>query len=186
MADVQRAGRGRYGREWSSPKGGLYATVILESRPLVSLAVGLAVAKALEAFDVHAKLKWPNDVEVEGRKLAGTLIEQVGDRLLVGIGVNLDEAPIPKAISTKRIGATVHRAELLLGIWQHLQGGGEYDDLLDSYRGRSSTLGRRVRVTEDGGRVTEGVAMDIDEDGHLLVETEHRVEGIASGTCVHL
>lgn len=186
VADVQRTGRGRYGREWRSPPGGLYATMILAARPLIAIEIGVAIVRALDVFDLRADLKWPNDIEVEGRKLAGTLIERVGDRLLVGIGVNLKEAPIPTAVSVKEIGATASRAELLLGIWQHLQGGSGSERLLDSYRGRSSTLGRRVRVTKESGRTIEGIAMDIDENGHLLVETEQRTEGIASGTCIHL
>lgn len=184
-ADVQTAGRGRYGRSWLSPAGGLYATLILDPRPLIAIACGVAIARALESFDLNVALKWPNDVEHEDRKLAGTLIEAVDDRLLVGIGVNLTEAPLPTATSTQRAGVSIRRGELLLAIWQHLEGGESPDDVLTAYRGRSATIGRRVRVNTDDDRTIEGIAVGIDEEGHLRVETEQGVETVTSGTCEH-
>ncbi|MBU0595088.1 biotin--[acetyl-CoA-carboxylase] ligase [Candidatus Bipolaricaulota bacterium] len=185
-ADVQAAGRGRYGRSWLSPAGGLYATLILEQRPLISLACGVAIARAFESFELAVALKWPNDVEHDGRKLAGTLIETVDDRLLVGIGVNLLEAPLSTSTSAQKVGVNVRRGDLLLAIWQHLQGGNEPGEVLTAYRERSATIGRRVRVTSDEQRAVEGIAIDIDENGQLRVQTEGGVEIIASGTCVHL
>ena len=186
VADMQTAGRGRYGREWLSPAGGLYATLILEPRPLISLACGVAIARALEAFDLRVELKWPNDVEHYERKLAGILIEAVDKGLLVGIGINLEKAPLPTATSTKQARAIIRRADLLLGIWQHLQGGAGPVDVLTAYRERSTTIGRRVRVIAGDGRGIEGHAVDVNENGHLLVETESVVETIVSGTCIHL
>ena len=75
VADEQRAGRGRFGRDWLSPTGGLYATFLLEGDPAIAVASGVAVAQALTRLGVDARLKWPNDVLVEGRKLGGILIE---------------------------------------------------------------------------------------------------------------
>jgi len=186
MADSQTGGRGRYGRAWLSPHGGLYATIILIPRPLITIASGLAVSRALDVFDVHTLLKWPNDIEHEGRKLAGVLIERTSEYMLVGIGVNLDAEPLPTATSTHRAGADIRRGDLLLAIWQHLEGGESGGDLLVSYRQRSATLGRRVRVTAENERTIEGLAVDVDEAGHLLVDVGGHIETMVSGSCEHI
>lgn len=186
MADSQTGGRGRYGRSWLSPYGGLYATLILKPRPLISIASGLAVSRALDGFDVHALLKWPNDIEHEGRKLGGILVERTGEVALVGIGVNLDGEPLSSATSTRRAGANVRRGDLLLAIWQHLEGGEPGEDLLASYRKRSATLGRRVRVTVEHQRIIEGLAIDVDEAGRLLVDVGDHIEETSSGSCEHI
>lgn len=111
VAEVQTAGRGRLGRRWESPPGGLYATMILRPTrpptpsakgasglPEISLVAGLALAEALEPFGHAAMLKWPNDVLVAGRKVAGILSEGIfhgtdAEAVLVGVGVNCAEAP---------------------------------------------------------------------------------------------
>jgi BirA family biotin operon repressor/biotin-[acetyl-CoA-carboxylase] ligase len=102
-AASQTAGRGRLGRAWASPPGGLYATLVLRPgaetaparAPEIALVAGLALAEALEAHGHAAMLKWPNDVLVAGRKVAGILCEFVSDAdaVLVGVGVNCADEP---------------------------------------------------------------------------------------------
>jgi len=91
MAETQTGGRGRYGRVWQSPKGNLYVSFVFESDPkrdpYLSFITGLALAESLPEFSVQ--LKWPNDVLLDGKKVAGILLETTGDKIIVGIGVNL-------------------------------------------------------------------------------------------------
>ena len=95
IAETQTAGRGRYGRIWQSPRGNLYVSFVFESNPMrdkyLSFLTGLALAESLPEFNV--RLKWPNDVLLEGKKVAGILLETTGDKIIVGIGVNLVSSP---------------------------------------------------------------------------------------------
>ena len=95
MAETQTAGRGRYGRTWQSPKGNLYMSLVLpdlgKNNAYITFLTAVAVADSLPDFDIA--LKWPNDVLLSGRKLAGILIEKGQDKLVVGIGVNVMTSP---------------------------------------------------------------------------------------------
>ena len=95
MAETQTGGRGRYGRVWQSPRGNLYVSFVFESKPerdmYLSFLTGLALAESLPEFNV--RLKWPNDVLLDGKKVAGILLESVGNKIIVGIGVNLVSHP---------------------------------------------------------------------------------------------
>ena len=95
MAETQTAGRGRYGRTWQSPKGNLYMSLVLpdmgKNTPYIAFLTAVAVADSLPDFNVS--LKWPNDVLLDGKKLAGILVERVGDKIIVGIGVNVISNP---------------------------------------------------------------------------------------------
>lgn len=100
MAETQTGGRGRYGRIWQSPKGNLYVSFVFESNPMrdqyLSFLTGLALAESLPEFAVC--LKWPNDVLLEGKKVAGILLENCGDKIIVGIGVNLISNPVKNVL----------------------------------------------------------------------------------------
>ena len=95
MAETQTAGRGRYGRVWQSPKGNLYASFVFQALPeldkYLSFLTGLALAESLPEFNV--RLKWPNDVLLDGKKVAGILLEKYEEKIIVGIGVNLMANP---------------------------------------------------------------------------------------------
>ncbi len=176
-ADHQTAGRGRRGRTWDSrPGASLLVSVILRPAPaLVTLAAGVAAAEACEAVaGVAVGLKWPNDLLLDGAKLGGILSELVGDAAVVGLGLNLAWAPAGAAM----LGAEVDRDVLLHA---YLAGLGTPGAVLDRYRRRCTTLGRRVRVELPGGAV-EGLATDVDDDGRLLVDGR----AIAAGDVVHL
>jgi BirA family biotin operon repressor/biotin-[acetyl-CoA-carboxylase] ligase len=176
-ADHQTAGRGRRGRAWESrPGASLLVSVVLRPAPaLVTLAAGVAAADACAAVaGVDVGLKWPNDLLVGGAKLGGILSELVGDAAVVGLGLNLAWAPAGAAM----LGSGVERDVLLHA---YLAGLGTPGDVLDRYRRRCSTLGRRVRVELPGGSF-EGVASDVDEHGRLLVDGRP----VAAGEVVHL
>ena len=176
VADFQTAGRGRLDRSWIAPRGtGLHVTLVARPHPLSSLAAGVAAA---EACGRGVRLKWPNDLQLDGRKLGGVLVEALVDRHLVGVGVNLSACP-PGAAQLD--GAD--RDELLERLVAALAERWEdsLPELLSRWRALSDTLGRRVRV-ELPERSWEGWAQDIAADGALIVDGTP----VYAGDVVHL
>jgi len=177
VADHQTAGRGRLGRTWETPPGtALLASFVMPARPLASLAAGVAAA---HACGPASRLKWPNDVLLGGAKLAGILAEVRGDRVIVGVGVNLTWAPPGAAM----LGAGVDRASLLDRMVVELERWFAAPDVevLAAWRERADTLGRTVRV-ELPGETFEGLAEDIADDGSLVVSGR----AFAAGDVIHL
>lgn len=177
IADHQSAGRGRLGRSWKCPPGSaLLASFVLPLRSLASLRAGVAAA---QACGPGTRLKWPNDVLLGGRKLAGIVVEARGEHCIVGIGVNLTWAPPGAAM----LGAEVERDDLLDRLLAALQRWfAETDrDALEAWRERSDTIGRRVRV-ELPRETFDGVAEDIAANGSLIVSG--RI--VAAGDVIHL
>jgi len=185
VADHQTAGRGRFGRTWLSPTGGLYATFLVPSSPKIAVLAAVAVLRACARFDVEVALKWPNDVVVDDRKLDGILIETAGDLALVGIGLNLDQAPLPTATSLRKLGHSVRRSELVDAVAQDLQAADD-DALLGDYRRGLSTLGRTVTVAMESGETVSGRAVSVDDEGRLIVETRDGPRTLSTGECTHL
>jgi BirA family biotin operon repressor/biotin-[acetyl-CoA-carboxylase] ligase len=188
-ADEQTSGRGRHGRAWVTPPGvAIAASLILrEWDDLLSLRAGLAVA---DVAGPGAKVKWPNDVWLDGRKVAGVLVEtrNGSDWAVLGIGVNvaLDPATLPPEVA--EVAGTLGRPpdavepaleELLAALERRL--GQPAPAALADLRERDALLGRRVRFA--GG---EGVAAGIDESGALLVETGGRSVPVMTGEVVVL
>jgi len=187
VADEQTAGRGRFGRTWISPRGGLYATVILPSDPLLPLKAGLALVRVLRSADVSAGIKWPNDVLVEDRKIAGVLIETTGNLSLVGIGLNLTSAPLDTATYVARHVESVDRDEWAQEIVRELVVLSEAACDLEAYRAACLTLGQSVRVEGVAADApVEGIASDVDDYGRLVVMTAAGERTVSSGECLHL
>lgn len=187
VADYQTAGRGRFGRVWRSPIGGLYATFICERSRLISIRTGVSLISALERFGLRARLKWPNDVVVDREKLGGVIVEEASGIALVGVGVNLDRSPLPGSTCVSAHGVKIDRDSLLQAISVELSVELGDDELLDAYRASSATIGHRVSVVR-GPRTGPivGIARWIDDRGRLLVETPDGVRPVASGECFHL
>jgi len=163
VADHQTAGRGRLSRSWEAPPGtALQASFVIRPQPLLSLAAGVAAA---EACNHGVRLKWPNDLLLEDRKLGGILIEVSGDRAIVGVGINLTWAP-PGAAQLD-----IPRDRLLDDLKDSLDrwAVAAPEKILEAWRALADTLGRKVRV-ELPDRVLEGMAQDIDGNGSLIVE----------------
>jgi BirA family biotin operon repressor/biotin-[acetyl-CoA-carboxylase] ligase len=185
VSDTQTRGRGRLGRPWASPPGGLWCSVLL--RPaggpelgLLGLAIGVAVAEAVEAVaPVRVGLKWPNDAMIGERKVCGILSERAGDALVVGIGINANVTAetMPPAVAASAtslhlaVGRTIDLSVLLeallgrLGCWYDRWAVGD-DAVLQAWTRRDVTRG--THVTVDGpGSVVRGIADGIDADGAL-------------------
>ena len=170
------------------------------------LLTGVAVVDAVaEVTGVAAGLKWPNDVLVGAGKLAGILAEVAAPEpvVVVGLGLNVTEAPDPAATSLSMLGAAVDRTALTDAVLRHLAariGGwraakGADATLAADYRARSVTLGNRVRASLPGDRAVEGVAADVDDLGRLRIDTgrprtrgagEAEVLTVSAGDITHL
>ena len=200
IAETQTAGRGRSGKRWESPRGmGLWISFLLRLDPgsspaLAPVLVGLAAAAAIESLcpELRPQIKWPNDLLVDGRKLAGILCEGVGsDAVVVGVGINISHQRVdfPRALRGQ---ATSLKAEGCSGVTRSSLAGrllmearalltplpSELDDgLRREIRRRDALVGRRVRT--DMGRV--GKAVGISADGALLVESEGTRYAITGG-----
>jgi len=210
VAEEQRAGRGRLGRGWASPRGGLWFSVLLRPEvppaeaPSLTLMAGVAVAQALKAqLGLDARLKWPNDVLVRGKKLCGLLAESRSDGrleyVILGIGINanfllsaLPEELRRTAITVREIlQRPVDRLALMRAIIKELDAGykafrdGGIAPFLERWRELSETLDRAVRVETATG-IVQGVAEDIDATGALRVRTPNGPVTVGSGDCVHL
>ncbi|MXY88668.1 MAG: biotin--[acetyl-CoA-carboxylase] ligase [Dehalococcoidia bacterium] len=189
LAEQQTAGRGRRGRGFFSPPGGsLYFTLILrpsrEQYARLPLAVPLAVCRACAHEGVDARIKWPNDIWVNERKLCGMLIDgETGPGGLIayaGIGINVNADPTAdptlREVATSlslELGREVPREELLARICAELEAAiaAPEGELVASYRAVSLVLGRRVTVEESEGAY-EARALDIAPDGALVVERD--------------
>lgn len=196
VADHQTAGRGRLGRRWDAPSGtALLASILLrpadlglERRHLVTSAVALAAAAACrEVAGFAPRLKWPNDLLVEDRKLAGILAEAVGDAVVVGLGLNVSAAPTGAVSAEAVAGRPVGRAALLAATLTQLEARcGRWDAVAAEYAAACATVGRRVRV-EDAGGHREGTAVGLDGGGRLLVDFGGGAPvALSAGDVVHL
>ncbi|MQA02756.1 MAG: biotin--[acetyl-CoA-carboxylase] ligase [Streptosporangiales bacterium] len=211
VAEFQERGRGRLDRTWQAPpRSALTFSVLLapadvavDRWPWLPLLAGVAAVDALaDVLPQGAGLKWPNDVLVGDRKVAGILAERVGGALVLGMGLNVslraDELPVDTATSLLLAGAAdVDRTALLAALldrlaaeyvaWRRAAGDATASGLLDRYRQRCVTLGRAVRVQLPGDQVLDGTAIDVAPSGALLVTdpagSEHE---LAAGDVVHV
>lgn len=170
VADHQSAGRGRLDRRWDAPDGtALLASFVLEPNPLLSLAAGVAAA---EACGPQVRLKWPNDLLVDGRKLGGILVEVVEGKAVCGIGINLSWAPPQGAMLGANRDELLERLADRLAAWRVASP----EAVLTRWRELSATLGRRVRI-EVSGEMHDGVAQDVGSRGELIVDGAAYVAG---------
>jgi len=207
VCEEMRGGRGRMGRRWYAPRGGLWMTIILrppvvEGLQLLSIAAGLAVADAIRLLTgVDVNVKWPNDVVVRGRKVCGVLVEgsAMGDRalILLGVGVNVNN-DVPEelrsyAASLKGLtGREVPRASLAILILQRLRDyytavlSGRREEVLEGFRRLSETLGRWIRVELADGAEYVCRAVDVDGFGRLVADCGSARRVLDSTDVIHL
>ncbi|WJY94228.1 Bifunctional ligase/repressor BirA [Corynebacterium felinum] len=206
IAEHQTAGRGRMGRSYTAPSGAQLSVSVLIRPPkecvqrlgTMPLATGLGLVDALGP-DAGVKLKWPNDLNREGRKLCGILAEAVSltePAVVIGLGLNTDlqpdELPVPHATSLSLEGIAFERNELavrvLLGLHCRLVQWQENDPaLLEDYRAVSATIGQQVRVILPGDKELLGEAVGVADDGRLEVrDSQGMLHSLSAGDVTHL
>ncbi len=221
ISRVQKGGRGRLGRSWGSPAGGLWFSLVLRPElparlaPRITQTAAVGVARALWGFGVEARIKWPNDLLVSGRKICGILAEsstqnvpvaakRVGpdegsrrlDFIILGVGLNANLDPEDLVVPDREI-ATL-RSELrrdvdltqLLGVLLSeldaaLARIEDFGAVLDDWRALNCTLGRPVRVRRFG-EILVGRAADLTPEGALLLETPEGTVELFEGEVEHL
>ncbi|KGO33665.1 hypothetical protein JT06_13305 [Desulfobulbus sp. Tol-SR] len=204
VADRQLQGRGRMQRQWQSEEGGLYFSMVLRPTllprvcPVINLAVALdLVATLARCCGIAARVKWPNDVLVDGRKIAGILsqMEVEADQVAfinVGIGLNLNNRPEiadkPAVSALQLTGRRSNRAEVLADFLHRFEArmaAFSRADVLQQWRERTITLGRRVAITTLRDSC-EGLAVDIDDEGGLILEmADGARRTVFYGDCFH-
>jgi BirA family biotin operon repressor/biotin-[acetyl-CoA-carboxylase] ligase len=208
FAESQKQGRGRLGRKWMSPsRKGLWFSVLLrpDLRPQETTQLTVASAAALRraiksVTGLSVEIKWPNDLLIGGKKVTGILTEMSAEldrvrHVILGIGVdvNQDAAEFPaelrKTATSLKIetGAEISRAELAVEILRELDldyeriCGGKFPQLADEWENGCATIGKKISV-QMGARLIRGCAESLDDDGALLVRTEHgHLERIIGG-----
>lgn len=197
IAETQTRGRGRLGRRWESPKGGVWLSIILKprlkSKELVklNLLAAVAVSRTIrEEYGLAAEVKWPNDVLIDWKKICGILAEAVTERneskyVIIGIGINanFDLSAFPEelkatASSLKEIlGIEVDREHLICGLLKNFElyyeafKTGNFKLILNDWRKFSCILGRKVQIYENDKKF-DALAVDIDENGYLIIKLD--------------
>jgi len=211
ISKTQKKGRGRFNRTWESPVGGLYFSIILKPKckpdktTLLPLVGALSVCKTITAIsDLYVKIKWPNDVLINGKKVSGILLESEYEKnnlkyVILGIGINSntdlsslsdDLRPVSTSIAYE-IGINLNYYDflkkLLINLDKYYKTFNEkkYDTLIKEWKNNSDTLDRQICIDTSKEKIT-GTAFDIDESGFLLVKTDNGdVKKITSGDCIY-
>jgi BirA family biotin operon repressor/biotin-[acetyl-CoA-carboxylase] ligase len=208
VAGVQTGGRGRLGRHWGSPAGGLWMSIVLRpdfdarfaSRITQTAAVG--VARALWEIRVEARIKWPNDLLAGGKKICGILAESgVGhggrlDYAVLGVGMNANLDPSDLGVRDREVttirselGHDVDPIHLLRALLSNLDAGlgriEDFETVLEEWRNLNCTLGEKVRVRRLGETI-EGWAVDLTHEGALLLATPGETVELFEGEIEHL
>ena len=212
IAEKQKKGRGRFSREWFSPEGGVYVSVILKPKisPIdaskMTLIAGIAVAKVIRKLGLDAKLKWPNDVLIYRKKVGGILTsinikEDKIDYIIVGIGINANidisstfpkelqknvtslKEELKKEVSTEKI-----IEDILFEIEMNYETfkEGNFIYLLTEWKRVSDTIDKKVKIKMQTG-VIKGKAVGVNKDGALMLKLEDgSLKNIIAGECIHL
>lgn len=209
IAEEQTGGIGRLGRSWVSPIGGVWITIVLKPRIpidrvfMVTMAASVAVARAIrKEYDLGALIKWPNDIYIGDKKVAGLLLELFAEAddihyCLLGIGVDVNISPqdlegVKSAVTSisAEMGHDVDRASFLARLLREFESrfllieAGEYEAVTREWKSLSCTLEHRVRINTMKATF-EGEAIDIDEFGALLIRKDNgKIERVIGGDCI--
>lgn len=211
ISEKQTQAKGRSGKSWESPLGGVWLSIILKPDveqskfPLITLATGVAVAKTLEKVGVeNPEIKWPNDIMINGKKVCGILTEAVAkfntvENVIIGVGIdaNLESSQFPKELQA---GTTTLKDELkregnenlLIKIFleefekiSELFNHEGYEDILKEWRKRSYSIGKIVEVREPFNTYYDGYVVGINNEGALIVEKiDGTLKKVISGECI--
>ena len=184
IAESQIGGRGRYGRVWSSPKGNLYLSAVVSEQgvqtPLLAFVAGVAVVEALADFPVH--LKWPNDILLNGGKVAGILLEKTENKtVVIGIGINVASCPkenmmYPTSSLENKISLSDLEEKLLkaLKINMALLEQGHFDLIRNKWIDKACGLGEMIEVHLPHQNI-RGLFKEFSPQGELILETPDKI-----------
>lgn len=189
----QTSGHGRHGRSWDGGVGNLMFSFVLEPKGeweyvgLISLLCSLAIQRSISEFtDAETFLKWPNDVLLDGRKCAGILLEREGDRLVVGIGVNIASAPAGIGAALSEF-CDVTVDDFKLALLTHIDRfytmwcAREYAQIISAWKDGAHNVGSAISV-KIGDKIVRGAFHDLDERGNLLLsDAQNNVTTITAG-----
>ena len=215
VAEKQTGGRGRSGRKWISPKGGIWFSIILHPRfnisniTLFPIASSLALSYAIQkTCKISTELKWPNDLTIKGKKVAGMLVDASFEsneieNLVLGVGINFN-------VNIKEIEKTLKKTQNYYGISSLNENGNKaeaieliqsfllelekiYEELNNNqtkkiiieWTKRSSTIGKKIEINTNEGKI-KGEAIKIDNDGGLMIKGEGKIKKIFAGDVIHL
>lgn len=211
IAEEQSGGVGRMGRAWVSPSGGIWITIVLKPKIpvdrifMLTMAGSIALARAIrKEFNIGALIKWPNDIFIGNKKVAGLLLELSAESdvvhhclLSIGIDVNVPMKKFDPALQDQvtsictEVGHEVDRASFLARILKEFEShyflieGGEYDAIIREWKTLSCTLETRVQIRTLKNSF-EGEAIDIDEFGALIIRKDNgKLERVIAGDCYH-
>ena len=163
----QSEGRGRQGRTWDSEKGGFYYSIILPNKNLLPIIVGVSVAEILFKKEVPIKLKWPNDILVDGKKLGGILCQSHGEKVTVGLGINVSNKPnLEHSINLSTLGINIdylHFAHKLNDKIRNVMDLSD-EEIVQHFLIYDCLIGKQVCWNG-----SEGIAVKVSEDGRLVV-----------------
>jgi len=203
ISEMQTSGRGRRGRGWYSPKGGIYVSFLLkpnvspEKASQLTLVSSLALVETLNSmnYNLNAKIKWPNDVLISGKKISGILTELSADMekinyIVVGVGTNLntekDILPENGTSLKMEMKEEVSIKLFLKSFLEHYDSiyqeymNGKIDEIIERWKNNSDTLGKKVKIIGINESF-EGLAKDIDENGALILQTDNKEIKVYSG-----
>jgi len=210
IARMQQKGRGRFDRVWESPYGGLYLSIILkpdvslDKTTLLPLVAALAVSTTIRNFGLSTTIKWPNDVQVNKKKVAGILLESDAHKnqlryVILGVGVNLNVDVNLFSRELKNVVTSLSQELhfvvdyhkflenllLMLDMYYTMFLKREFDRIISEWKVQSDTLNRRVRIVTSSDDVI-GKAYDVDQSGFLLVITDSGdYKKVMSGDCIY-
>ena len=211
ISEKQTKARGRSGKAWESPIGGVWLSIVLNPHvdhsklPLITLATGVAVAKTLERIGVeNPEIKWPNDIMINGKKVCGILTEAVTkfntiESVIIGVGIdaNLDINEFPEELQEgtttleKELGRKGNENLLIKTFLEEFEEISElfdherYEEILKEWRKRSYSIGKIVEVREPFNKNYDAYVLGISREGALVVEKiDGTLEKVISGECV--
>ena len=204
VAGRQKKGRGRLKRIWFSSEGGLYFTIVLRPKisPVVSFKINFSASLVLaqilrNMFGIKAMVKWPNDILVDGKKISGMLSEMEAEAdmitfLNIGLGINVNNDPTfqePMAVSLKKVlGRKISKREILARYLEEFEkrlNNVTLDNVISEWKQYTLTLNRHVKIVANH-EVSEGFAIDVDENGALVLGLEDgSTKRVIYGDCFH-
>jgi BirA family biotin operon repressor/biotin-[acetyl-CoA-carboxylase] ligase len=182
LSEQQTAGQGRHGHTWhSEPSNGIYCSIVMEPTPLLTLALGIAAVEAIsQSCDILCDLRWPNDLLLDGRKVAGILVQLAGPHAIAGIGINVNHSLFPPELEGEATSLCIHKGRRLsrerilacLLPAVDLIAREDKETILALFtRASSYVAGRRVVVDQPEGRI-EGTTAGLNPDGYLIVRRD--------------